>query len=210
VEYGGTSVAKGVFARLDHYDRYVGNGNTTVHPVQLSNVVGPDFVGWGTVRGRGTFDEDGNHISDCPNNYTAGWHLYADGKQFGQYWCRTGYGTVGAAAKDQEFKIRFGTCPTTGLDRFVFFHNNEVQTCALTEYSYGTIAVGGESVYADPPVMEIDIDYEGLSVYFSSGWYSWADTTNTECDSDTFGPDPYEVLRLSSTKYRITDGDFQP
>lgn len=211
VEYGGTDVAKGVNSRLDHYDKYVGYSDTIVHPVQISMTKSVDFVGWGTVKGKGTTGGTEPHLSDCPDNYSAGWHVYADGVQYDQYWCRAGYADVGGNAKDVDLKIRYGTCPTTGLPRFVLYLDGVANTCALTDYSYGTVAVGGESVYADPPVMEIDIDHENLQVYFTSGWYYWsASAVNTECDSETFGADPYLVTRLSATKYRITDGDFNP
>jgi hypothetical protein len=174
-----------------------------VHPFQLlTNVVGSDdFIGWGTARGEGTV----GGITDCPDDYSAGWHVYADGRQFGDYWCRQTYGTLPDVANNQQFKFRYLTCPATGLPRFVMYLNGVQKTCALINSNAGQLAAGGEAIGDNNVTKDIDVDYEALHYYFSGQWYLWSGGHDATC-GPSFNNGPYFIITVSNTEFEIRSG----
>jgi hypothetical protein len=192
VGYTGTSVATGGRADVTLYSASVATGHGIAHPFQVaSNVLGSDdFVGWGTTRGVGT----SGGITDCPDDYSSSWQVYADGNQFGQYWCRQNYGSLSLTATAQQFKFFHGTC-SNGLSRWVLFLNSVQKTCALIDSSSGSLSVGSESILYDP--QELDVLYDNLQVKFNSGWASWG--SSAILVADTW----YYITKFSNTEYYL-------
>jgi hypothetical protein len=179
------------------------SGRAIIHPFQLlSNVAGSDdFVGWGTARGVGT----SGGITDCPDDYSSGWHVYADGIQDGSYWCRQGgYGTLPNIAANQQFKFRYTTCPSTGLTRWVMYLNGTQKTCAWVDSGSGVLAAGGESI-GTTATQDIDVDFEALHYHMGGVWYLWGPSTDTTC-GPSFNDPPYFVTEVSDINFEIRSG----
>lgn len=203
VIYTGTSVAKGGSVRVDLYQMglAVFTDEAVVHTFQLiSGIPGsPDFIGWGTVRGEGTHDPDA--IMNCPDDYSDGWHVFADGRQFDQYWCRQGsYGNLAAVSSNRIFKIKYQACTGDGLTRFSLFLDGVEKTCARIDSTYGILAGGGE-VIGTLFTKDIDHDMEDLHVYFTAGWFLW-NSSHAFCDVDA----PYFIQEISNVEFNIRSG----
>jgi hypothetical protein len=203
VVYTGNSAVAGGSSQVDLFTAAGPEaGRTIVHPFQLaSNVAGSsDFFGWGTYRGEGTT----GGLTNCPDNYNSGWHVYADGVQFQDYWCRGGYGDLPSSSANQEFAFRRTTCPYNGFTRFVTYLNGSVKTCALIDGTAGQLAVGGESV-GTSLTQDIDVDYEALHYYSGGVWRLWGAGHDTTCGASSNDP-PYFVITVSNSEFGIRSG----
>jgi hypothetical protein len=199
IGYDGTSVAKGGYSEVDLFTATTSTGHGIAHPFQLGSnaVMSNDFIGWGTTLGVGTT----GGITNCPSDYSSGWHVYADGRQNGAYWCRQGsYGDLSGSAQNQQFKIRYGTCAQNGLQRFVLYLNAVEKTCALIDSTSGSLAIGSESI-GTTVTQSLAVNYTDLKVYFTSGWFAW-NSPYLYCNTDT----PYDYFRVSNTEYWMTAG----
>ena len=164
-----------------------------MHPYQVGSTVpgSTDFIGWGTYRGRGTTGGSTN----CPADYSSGWHVYADGRINLQYWCRANYGTLSSSAANQQFKYLYGTC-RDGTTRWVLYLNGTEKTCARIDSGTGMLVVGGE-VVGTTTSQNLDVDYENLQIKFNSGWAFWG-SSNDPCSDDD-----YVIFEASNTEFWI-------
>lgn len=204
VVYTGLNYAEGGSSEVDLFT-VAGpmTGRTIVHPFQLAAAVAGsnDFIGWGTMRGEGTT----GGITNCPDDYSSGWHVYADGTQNGFYWCRAGsYGNLPNSIQAQEFAFRYAMCPSIGASRMVFYLNGTQKTCAWMDGYQGVLAAGGESV-GTTNTQDIDVDYEELHYYQGGVWTEWNSSADTTCGSSSNDP-PYFVIKASDTIYGIRSG----
>jgi hypothetical protein len=143
------------------------NSTAIIHPAHILASTG-DGVGWGTMKGRGTNDPDA--ISNCVANLSDRWMLYVDGRTFGRYFCRQGYGTEPNSIASQDIEIRHTSC--NGSTRWAFFWNGTLKTCQAINSSAGTPHAGGESVGANP--QHINIRYRQLRYRVLGGsWTPW-------------------------------------
>lgn len=172
---------KGVKTTQDLYSRQPTNPNTTtiVHPVQMKMETGPDFVGWGTMKGKGLDPQ-----FSCDTYTGTRWILYADGYSYGQYFCTNLiYGSTDDVASNQVVEIRHTSCG--GLTRWALFWNNVEKNCVFLNGVRGFPSAGGESVGSP---QEVDTFYGDLQYRVLGGsWTNW--NTMDDCVDPGFDID---------------------
>jgi hypothetical protein len=184
----------GVRTHQDFVSATVPNNITIVHPMQLAMING-DFIGWGTVRGEGTAQAP---VENCDDDYSAGWHLYVDGKSFGQYFCRNNFSpTVSDTAVDKTFTMSYGDC--LGLNRFRVYYEGTRKDCRHLNGTKGLlVGAGSELVGSQSPGYDVTIHYFIARKRAAADltWYAWTVAAQFECENTG-----YQVRHISADNF---------
>jgi hypothetical protein len=157
-----------------------------VHPTQIdTGSAGGDFVAIGTANGLG--------VSNCADDYDAGWTIYADGITGGVYWCTDYTQDAYTTGSNPSFQIQYKLCPQgSSTARWSLSFGGTVRKCQNQGTTTGKRAVtmievtceAGGSCTTD---RNIDVKYTNLTVAVGGSWVNFA--ANAEVKDPAYSVD---------------------
>jgi hypothetical protein len=168
VKHSSTSVFEGFLGhQLIRTNIATVNGIGYVHTQQMDiGAPAGAFVAIGTAKGFGVPG------TNCPDSYNSPWDIFTDGTIGGVYFCRTEANDVYGAGDGADFKIVWGTCPSTSTNQWLMYFGG-FRRCLSATASQGsrvvamleTTALGGTTVDRN-----IDFTASGMQYRIGGTW----------------------------------------